>query len=334
VIRPARRRRFLAFAIGPVNLVLFAGIVVLLFAAESGGRTRAPLGPALAFLPAICAVAVALALVGLVLALLRRPTRRIALFAAVTCALVAVAGGGLVVQATPPASAAQVEDRSGVRVLVWNTNQGAVPIEAVAELVGTNGPDILVLPEYSRTRSEQLAQTAALLGYTMHRWERASATAFVTPGLGEYRLDESDLVSLAGFVIRPVDPASASPTIVATHLQRPSLTDDAAWNEHLDWVARQCEGENVIVAGDFNAGVANLDAGALAGCRDVAAELGTEWVGTWPTWLPPTFGAQIDRVMTTPEWRPRSFEILRSADDAGSDHRPVLSVLDRSQPAA
>jgi len=44
-----------------------------------------------------------------------------------------------------------------------------------------------------------------------------------------------------------------------------------------------------------------------------------------PSWL----AAPIDHVLVGSAWSVRAFEVVTSADAAGSDHRPVLARLER-----
>jgi endonuclease/exonuclease/phosphatase (EEP) superfamily protein YafD len=106
------------------------------------------------------------------------------------------------------------------------------------------------------------------------------------------------------------------------------------WRDDLSWLADQCgDGENVILAGDFNATIDHMSrlgvgGGTLGHCHDVASETGNGSIGTWPTDLPALVGSPIDHVMASEDWRPTGSIVLRSLDGSGSDHRPLIVQLE------
>jgi endonuclease/exonuclease/phosphatase (EEP) superfamily protein YafD len=122
---------------------------------------------------------------------------------------------------------------------------------------------------------------------------------------------------------------------VAVHAVAPIRWELRNWRSDLDWLAEQCTGDDVIMAGDFNATVDHfagrgVDGGDLGRCADAAATGGAGGLGTWPTGVPPLLGSPIDHVMSTPSWSVAGFRVLEGFDDAGSDHRPVVATLVRS----
>ena len=135
---------------------------------------------------------------------------------------------------------------------------------------------------------------------------------------------------LPSVVARPVD--GSGPTIVGVHLVAPLPGEFANWSSDLEWMAGACADPNVIIAGDFNStidhftGLGNGQA-TLGDCIDAAAVTNNAAVGTWPTMLPPLFGAPIDRVMATKNWRVTGMRVIENYDGYGSDHRPVLAQL-------
>jgi endonuclease/exonuclease/phosphatase family metal-dependent hydrolase len=105
------------------------------------------------------------------------------------------------------------------------------------------------------------------------------------------------------------------------------------WRADLTFLSQRCSGANLIMAGDFNSTLDELSTlstkpGSDFGqCSDAGYASKSAAVGSWPTNLPPLLGAQIDHVMYTSEWQVASFTVIQAEDAAGSDHRPILTVL-------
>jgi endonuclease/exonuclease/phosphatase family metal-dependent hydrolase len=87
------------------------------------------------------------------------------------------------------------------------------------------------------------------------------------------------------------------------------------------------------MAGDFNSTLDELNSlstkpGSDFGqCTDAGHASHSAAIGTWPTSLPALLGAQIDHVMYTSEWRVVAMHVIRTEDNAGSDHRPIVATL-------
>ena len=63
------------------------------------------------------------------------------------------------------------------------------------------------------------------------------------------------------------------------------------------------------------------------GAIDAAQAAGAASSGTWTSGRPPMLVPAIDHVMSTSQWEVTGFEVITSADRAGSDHRPVFAEL-------
>ena len=299
------------------------------------------------------AIAVIGAVVGLVLlGLLRfiRPLRPTLGMAMVVLALFGVANVGILASRGFTASAAQVSTEAGVSsvtVLSWNT-LGDVPGAAViADLAVAQNADVVTLPETTEETGILIAEGMREAGRPM--WVHAlafdrvskarSTTVLISPDLGDYVVSSAagsgppgNTNVLPTVVAEPTD--GSGPTIVAVHAVSPIQYEMSNWRSDLDWLATQCQGDSVIMAGDFNstldhmAGRAGGGTGAVLGnCGDAALSAGAASVGTWPTSIPALLGSPIDHVMVTPNWQVATLRVIETLDDAGSDHRPIVATL-------
>ncbi|WP_065571268.1 endonuclease/exonuclease/phosphatase family protein [Microbacterium oleivorans] len=208
-----------------------------------------------------------------------------------------------------------------LRVLGWNVLQGAEDAASRGFLIATLQPDVVVLSELYQGN---LQAGDVPPGYVSYGVRGIAVTVLVAEDLPRYRVvdaDESGMTS--GFVLAPeVD--GAAPRIVAAHLVALSFRGDAAPRDFgLDWIAAHCESPDTIVAGDLNAVPANMPGGRLGTCRTVGT-----FAPTWPSMVPPLFGAAIDNVLATSEWDAARVATLDIADIA-TDHRPIVADLVR-----
>lgn len=226
-------------------------------------------------------------------------------------------------------------------VVAWNTQGGAVSPESVARLVLATDADIVSLPEMDDLAAAEVAHLVASEGHQM-----TAATAYgetgdswiptsvlIADALGEYRVDKSagSTPGLPSAVWRSVD--GSGPTIVAAHPSPPLPRSMDEWRAGLQWIAEQCDAPDVIVAGDLNATVDHLSGlgigDALVGsCQDAAITAGVGAIGTWPTSAPAWLASPIDHVLFGVDWTVRGVQVVTSLDQAGSDHRPIVAVLD------
>lgn len=277
-----------------------------------------------------------------------KPARRFAIAMAVVLALFAM---GNVAVLTARGSGSGAADASGhapaesVTVLSWNT-LGEVPdASLIAGIALDEGADVVVLPETTASIGEEVAIAMREGGSPMWVHTQAfdliskarSTTILISPDLGDYEVvsveapgPPGNTNTLPTVVADPVD--GVGPRIVAVHAVAPIRWELRNWRSDLDWLAEQCAGENVIMAGDFNATVDHfagrgLSGGDLGRCSDAADEAHAAAIGTWPTGLPVLLGSPIDHVLATANWQVDGFRVLQQYDDAGSDHRPVVATL-------
>ena len=278
---------------------------------------------------------------------LPRRTRRFGIAMAVVLAVFA-AGNVAIIAArgtTGTSAADAAADEASVTVLSWNT-LGEVPEAAtIAGLALSEGADVVVLPETTDPLGEAVAIAMREGGRPM--WvhtlayddiaKARSTTLLISPDLGEYEVVSAEAPgppgntnTLPSVVADPVD--GDGPRIVAVHAVAPIRWEFRNWRSDLDWLAEQCSGENVIMAGDFNATLDHfagrgIDGGDLGRCRDAAVAGGAGGLGTWPTDLPELLGSPIDHVMATPGWRVDAVRVVAEVDGSGSDHRPIVATL-------
>lgn len=285
--------------------------------------------------------------VALVVFLLLALARPIRVFAFAMAAVFALFAAGNVAVLTARGFGASAADAGpdSVTVLSWNT-LGEVPeASTIADLAIERGADVVVLPETTEPLGEEVAIAMREGGSPM--WVHTAAyddvakarstTILISPDLGDYDVispeepgPPGNTNTLPSVVAEPSD--GIGPRIIAVHAVAPIRWELRNWRSDLDWLAEQCAGDDVIMAGDFNATVDHfaghgIDGGDLGRCADAAAQAGAAGVGTWPTDAPPFFGSPIDHVMATPNWSVEAFEVLEGYDDAGSDHRPIVSTL-------
>ncbi|WP_174235671.1 MULTISPECIES: endonuclease/exonuclease/phosphatase family protein [Cryobacterium] len=301
------------------------------------------------------AVAVGAVVLALVLLLFTRarPLRRLLgalivlllLFGAGNAGLLIVRGLGTRVPATA-ATATATETTDAVTVLSWNTLGDAPGAAAIAALALEQGADVVTLPETTEATGEAVAEAMKAGGRPM--WvhtlafdqisKARSTTLLISPDLGDYRVANAagsgppgNTNVLPTVVAVPAD--GTGPTIIAVHAVAPIRFEMSNWRSDLDWLATQCGGGNVIMAGDFNATVDHLSGreasvGAVLGrCRDAGLATGSGAVGTWPAFAPALLGAPIDHVLSTPNWQTQSMRVIETEDAAGSDHRPLVATL-------
>ena len=294
---------------------------------------------------AAAVVAGATAVVFALLALVA-PARRFAL--AMTAVLLAFSIGNAGILAVRGFGASADEAAAAadsLTVLSWNT-LGEVPDAAtIAGLALDEGADVIVLPETTEPLGEEIAIAMRDGGRPM--WvhtqffdqvaKARSTTILISPDLGDYEVvnepwpgPPGNTNTLPSVVAEPVD--GGGPRIVAVHAVAPIRWELRNWRSDLDWLAEQCAGEDVVMAGDFNATLDHFagrgtDGGDLGRCRDAAVEAGAGALGTWPTAVPQVLGSPIDHVLATPGWKVDGFRVLDGYDDAGSDHRPIVATL-------
>lgn len=286
----------------------------------------------------------AAALVVSLLLAIARPLRAFALTLVLVLAVTTTASAVRMTSRGIGTDTLPAETATSVRVMTWNTAGDATSAETVAQMAVAMGADIVTLPETTIETGEDVAVAMRELGRPMWahhttygEWDALSTTILISPELGDYSVIESsrdgssNTSTLPSAVAMPVD--GTGPTVVAAHAVAPRPDDMENWRSDLQWLADQCAGGNVILAGDFNATLDHMSGlgvggATLGACRDVASDTGNGAVATWPTDLPALAGAPIDHIMVSENWRATGSAVLRSLDGSGSDHRPIVVQLE------
>jgi endonuclease/exonuclease/phosphatase (EEP) superfamily protein YafD len=296
-------------------------------------------------------------LVVLLLLALVRPLRRMVGTLAVLVVLFAAANAGILAfrgVGQPPGGAAATAAEApsaptgpeAITVLSWNTLGDAPGAAAIAALALAEGADVVALPETTEATGVAIAEAMRTADQPM--WvhtiafdevsKARSTTLLISPELGDYTVSSEvgagppgNTNVLPTVVATPV--SGDGPTIIAVHAVAPIQWEMSNWRSDLDWLATQCAGEDVIMAGDFNAtidhmaGRSSTGAAALGQCEDAAVSASAGSVGTWPTNAPALLGSPIDHVLATPNWEAERVSVIESSDNAGSDHRPIVARL-------
>lgn len=334
-------RRLLA----AVFILAVAAVLLVIAWPQLLGLQRTPLVAHAVSLRALAAsAAIGILLLVVVVAMLARGFRAMA--ASLTVMLVAFVLVNAAVLSTRGFGGERTsEARAGeLTVLTWNTLGPATEPEAIAKLALETGADIVTLPETTLETATEVAVLMRQGGQPMwantlayNAYLPAQSTSLLTSTeLGQYDYD-SLAPSTAVLPTMVATPRSGDgPTIVAVHAVAPLPDQFDNWRADLDLLADFCAGEDIIMAGDFNAtldhmtGLGAEPGFALGNCTDAAMQSGSAALGTWPTRLPAILGAPIDHVMATSDWSVTAVEVIQSLDESGSDHRPLLATLHKS----
>jgi endonuclease/exonuclease/phosphatase (EEP) superfamily protein YafD len=230
---------------------------------------------------------------------------------------------------------------SDITVLSWNTKGDAPGVDEIAKLALAEHADVIALPETTLATGVAVARIMKATGRPMwvysgahgYVYQSHATTLLISASLGKYHVDndDGDTSILRSIIAKPDN--GTGPTIVAVHAVAPKPDEMLNWRADLKFLSERCSGTNLIMAGDFNSTLDTLNSlststGADFGeCSDAGLAGKSAAVGTWPTNLPAILGAQIDHVMFTAKWRVVAFRVIQSEDQAGSDHRPIVTVL-------
>lgn len=333
--------------LGILTTVLIAiGVAVLTWPSFFRVDRMFPIAQIVPFRGPLLVVFAAVAVLALLIAMIR-PIRAFALSLALIFGIGTVALAGTVyVRGGAGTDALPEKSDTSVRVMTWNTAGDATPPDTIAKIAVAMNADIIALPETTIETGEQVAITMGELGHPMwaHHteygddgWDASSTTLLISPDMGDYAVIESSVEGVTNTSTLPSAVAAptngSGPIVVVAHAVAPRPYYMQEWRDDLRWLADQCGDASVIMAGDFNATVDHFsglgtDGATLGSCDDAAVATGNGVVGTWPSSVPALAGAPIDHVMATDDWRATGSVVLRSLDDSGSDHRPLIVQLE------
>jgi endonuclease/exonuclease/phosphatase (EEP) superfamily protein YafD len=266
----------------------------------------------------------------------RRPRRRRA--GAVGLAGVAVVVALAAANVVPRALADEPPPPGGtpLTVLSFNAFEGHADVDALAEVIRRERPDLVVLPEAGERFRTRIA--ALVPGY--RSWTNVPARAADVRGIVVLASPRAGDVTA-----RTISDAPGTPTdtrypwaevtggiLGPVHLGAVHVVSIVPgwigyWPGELELLQRWCSrpGGGSLVVGDFNA---TPDHSAFRsgtqGCADAATERGESLTSTWNAGWPRAVGAQIDHVLTSGGPRARDVTVL---DVPGSDHRALLVHL-------
>jgi endonuclease/exonuclease/phosphatase (EEP) superfamily protein YafD len=226
-------------------------------------------------------------------------------------------------------------------VLSWNTLGPATTPDAIAQLALESGADIVVLPETILDTATQAAVLMREGGSPM--WAHTLAYDQVSPAkstslltsveLGHYDFNSVGTTTAVLPTLVGTPRSGTGPRIIAVHAVAPIPGQFDVWPKDLALLAELCTGDNIIMAGDFNATIDHMTGleaepgKTLGDCTDAAMTAKSAALGTWPTQLPALLGAPIDHVMSTSDWEVVEAHVVQTMDLSGSDHRPIVARL-------
>jgi endonuclease/exonuclease/phosphatase family metal-dependent hydrolase len=326
--RPRRRERPSTGSLGTAA-VLGLGAVVVTFSDLLGIDHRTPFVQSIAFRPQLATGLVLLAVLAALGGRGLRPT-------AVTLGVVGLLGLAMVAPRAVGSSETGATGGPELTVFTASAYVGRADPDALAEIVRTHNPDVVVLPEARGRLRDRLQQAIVdesggeegTSGYRVFaadaRSDDSPMTVFVRRELGRPTVTPNRDTEFPSLIVDLADVDGRAVRVVATHPQSPKPGDTNAWRRDIAALSRWCTGERpTIVAGDLNATLDHAELrDATEGCTDAAEDVGEGLTGTWPSAAPRVLGVQIDHVLTSGGPRTREVEVL---DVAGSDHRGVLA---------
>ncbi len=213
-----------------------------------------------------------------------------------------------------------------LRLLSMNVLRKNQSFQKVVDLIGWEKPDIIALVEPNQAWLEGLAALQGGYPY-WHSIPREDNYGLAL--LSRYPLRDPATVELTGkgvpTIFAQVDLPEGNVTLIVTHPPPPKSTPDLRWRdlqlERLAEMARQQNGEAVVLCGDFNTvpwSRAFRRMAHRAGLVDSSQGFGYQ--PTWPVdrpWL----RVPIDHCLASPGWKVAGRRIGAAV---GSDHLPLI----------
>ena len=224
------------------------------------------------------------------------------------------------------------EGNGSITVMTYNLLGGQTSNQDVAELVTSNGVDVVALPETSTARGAEIALLLSEEGLSFQQFDTGtdgdraefeSTVLLVSSALGEYR--PIDLAPTSPLTVSVAPANGVGPQLIAGHPRAPLPERIDRWREDITEFYALCDTEgSFILAGDFNS-TADHQLAVGASCADAAAEAGAGGMGTWPSDVPAILASPIDRVLHDGDTYVGSDAML--VESGGSDHRGLIVRL-------
>ena len=218
------------------------------------------------------------------------------------------------------------------RVLSFNVYEGRANTKALADLIRTEQPDVVALPEAGQHFADKLGPLIEPMGYRLRSSvdededDVNGVTAAVAARLGDVSFKVGHNTSTFPDV-QITGGTLGALKVVAFHSVAPVPGAVPEWRDDMSLLPTWCAAPTpAIVAGDFNATLDHsmLRAG-MAGCGDAAAQRGDGLAPTWgPTQRTRVIGPQIDHVLANHGIVAESFRVV---DLPRSDHHAILTTL-------
>jgi endonuclease/exonuclease/phosphatase (EEP) superfamily protein YafD len=209
------------------------------------------------------------------------------------------------------------------RLLFFNMRFDNRQPERVIDLLARTGADIVLLTEYSKILEVRLAALGKGYAYSFHcpEWREIGGTLMFS----KFPIDADNRYchAYAALGLARVNIDGVKVTIASAHMRWPW---PASGPRQLAAITPALEtiGDNVLMAGDFNATVWSHHMRKLAQLGGLALYpgIGPTWIlNPVPASLAPYAGLPIDNVLSKGGVRIAS---ARTLEAAGSDHLPVL----------
>jgi endonuclease/exonuclease/phosphatase (EEP) superfamily protein YafD len=209
------------------------------------------------------------------------------------------------------------------RLLFFNMRFDNRQPERVIDLLARTGADIVLLTEYSKTWEVRLAALGKGYAYSFQcpEWQEIGGTLMFS----KFPIDAENRYchAYAALGLARVNIDGVKVTIASAHMRWPW---PASGPRQLAAITPALEtiGDNVLMAGDFNATVWSHHMRKLAqlGGLAIYPSIGPTWIlNPVPASLAPYAGLPIDNVLSKGAVRIAS---ARTLEAAGSDHLPVL----------
>lgn len=214
-----------------------------------------------------------------------------------------------------------------LKVMTANVQVSGHPPGALIEIVRSERPDIIVLPEFTPRWARRLAPLDELYPhhYKMPQWN-----AWGLAVLSRYEIESAGRLELPGsraVEVRLRLPGGKTVTVIGVHLRSPTApVHAAARNRQLVELAahRKTIDGPLIVTGDFNITPYSpyfRDWLAATGLKDARRGFGLDM--SWPAHLP-VLGIPIDHFAVSSDFIVTEHRTLPAF---GSDHYPMLAEL-------